>query len=111
MKKKPLGLLAALALCLPGLAPAQTGASDAEAPAPALTYESAFQDYQAWTDISPGDWRASNDAVRAPAGAGAHAGHNMSAPLPPQEQGGGGKGPAQAAPPAHGGHPANGGQK
>lgn len=76
-------LAAALALCLPLPATAQSGppdAADPKAPAPALRYRSAFADYKPWQDTQPGNWRALNDAL-APTPASA-AGRGPAAALP-----------------------------
>lgn len=64
MKQTILGWVAALAVGAPLLAfgqPAQPAA------ATSLKFQSAFDDYKAYRDIEPGDWRGLNDAVGAAA--------------------------------------------
>lgn len=69
----------ALAACVPLLATAQAAKTEPpNAPAPQLTYQSAFADYKPYKDAPPADWRALNDTVAsAPGGASGHAGHSM----------------------------------
>ena len=80
-------LLPAAALCLPLLAVAQAGRADpadAKAPAPALSYRSAFADYKPWQNLEPGNWRELNDKVApAPRKSSGHAAHGPSAPVAP----------------------------
>jgi hypothetical protein len=94
-------LAPAVALCVPLAALAQPATSDpgkGGAPAPPLTYRSAFADYKPWQDTKPGDWKAMNDAV------GKAGGHSMSMPMGP----GSAPPPASAASkpgiPSHNGH-------
>ena len=57
----------ALALGFPLLIAAQDRAAlsaVANARATSLRYQSTFADYKPYQDVSPGDWRALNDAVR-----------------------------------------------
>lgn len=108
MKNTTFRLATAMALCLPGLALAQTD----PAPASALRFESAFADYKPWADVSPADWRTVNETVRSKAGAGAHSGH--SAPAVPASATQGKPAPPPAATtgePGHSGHQMHGGQK
>lgn len=48
---------------------------DANAPIPKAVYQSAFMDYQSWTDEPMQAWRQANDEVGQ---SGGHAGHNIS---------------------------------
>ena len=98
------------ALCLPPLAFAQAvraDPADANGPAPALRYQSAFADYKPWQDTRPGDWRAVNDNVRQAGIRSSHPGHPMSAVPAVAASAPVAKPPA----PAHGSHPMNGGKK
>src|SRR5437868_15220993 len=63
MKRKFHLLVGAVAIPLSALALAQAK-PDASAPAPAgPPYQSAFETYQPYQEVSVGDWRAANDAV------------------------------------------------
>ncbi|WP_299790282.1 hypothetical protein [Ramlibacter sp.] len=75
MKQNTLWVAAALALCLPILAQAQSDPADSKSPAVAPRFESAFADYKPWKDVSAGDWRAANEAVGPGATAAAQGGH------------------------------------
>lgn len=63
MKKNLLLLIGALTLAAPALGLAQDAGNNAQSPAPALRYESAFAGYKAYEELAPADWRALNDAV------------------------------------------------
>ncbi|MDB5948140.1 MAG: hypothetical protein JWQ33_3166 [Ramlibacter sp.] len=99
-----------MALCLPVLAQGPGDPADAESPAAALRYPSAFTDYQPWTELSVRDWRAANDAVSAGAAAGVHSGP-AAAPAPARPAGAAEKRAPPASAPAHEGHDMQGGQK
>ena len=111
-----LRLLPAAALCLPLLAIAQAGRADpadAKAPAPPLSYRSAFADYKPWQNLEPGNWRELNDKVApAPGKSSGHAAHGPStsvvpaAPAAPAAA----KAPAPAASAGHG-HGTHGGKR
>lgn len=73
-------LAPAVALCLPLAAHTQATRvepADPKAPAPTLRYQSAFSDYKPWQDAKPGDWRALNDGLGAPAASRAGGAHAM----------------------------------
>lgn len=115
MNNRLLRLAPVAALCVPVLALGQAGRADPADPkasAPTLRYQSAFSDYRPWQDIKPGNWRALNDGLNAPAtghgGQTGHSGHAMpgmpsaaSAPAAPASQ------PAR---PGHAGHRMHGGK-
>jgi hypothetical protein len=107
-----LRLALGLALCSPLLASAQAGQADpadAKAPAPALSYQSAFADYKPWQDIKAANWRAVNDNVRdAAAKGGGHGGH--AAPSPSAASAAAPKSSSPAMP-GHSGHKVQGGKQ
>ena len=109
--------LAAILLAPPALSfAAQSPALDPSAAAPAVTYKSAFEGYQAFQEQAPKDWRALNAEVGAVGGhvgimggAGGHAGHGASTQpsggKPPAVTTEGGQPPMRSAPKAPAGSP------
>jgi len=81
MNKETARLAISMPLFLPLLAIAQGDPADGTVPVPALSYSSAFADYQRWRDIPAGDWRAMNDALRGARQVGAQA--PAARPAPP----------------------------
>jgi hypothetical protein len=75
---------AACAAAISLAANAQNATSDARGTSGSrLTYDSAFQDYRAYSDAEVADWRRLNDELRDAAGdSGGHAGH-MQVPATP----------------------------
>ena len=78
MKKHTSWLLAAIAIGLPLAAASEAHPAENTSAVPALRYSSAFADYKPWQELEPGDWRAMNEALRAPGG-----GHAGDRPAPP----------------------------
>ena len=80
MNKTLTGFAIALSMSVPALVAAQASSGDLAfgKATPPLRYQSAFDDYKPYRDVSLGNWRAVNDTVAsASGGARGQAGHPM----------------------------------